>query len=46
MDRDLLRRLLAAGTFFGLVFGLAFLNGAEGSSLAPVTPALDGEAQQ
>ncbi|WP_333587589.1 hypothetical protein [Phenylobacterium sp.] len=44
MDRDLLRQLLAAGVFFGLVFGLAFLSGAEGSSLAPVTPAIEGEA--
>ncbi|MGQ3015839.1 hypothetical protein [Phenylobacterium sp.] len=44
MDRDLLRRLLAAGVFFGLVFGLAFLSGAEGSSLAPLTPVLEGEA--
>jgi hypothetical protein len=44
MDRELIRRLLAAGTFFGVVFGLAFLSGAEGSSLAPLTPALEGEA--
>ncbi|MDX5331957.1 MAG: hypothetical protein LPJ86_02590 [Caulobacteraceae bacterium] len=26
MDRELLRHLLTAGLFFGIVFGLAFFN--------------------
>lgn len=38
MDRELLRRLLAAGAFFGLIFGLAFLTGVDGSNLAPPGP--------
>lgn len=43
MDRELLRRLLAAGAFFGLVFGLAFLSGASGPNLAPLAPAFEPE---
>ena len=41
MNRGLIRQLLAAGVFFGIVFGLAFLHKASGAPAAPLSPHLE-----
>lgn len=42
MNRDLIRQLLAAGVFFGIVFGLAFLHKASGAPRAAPSSYLEG----
>ena len=44
MKPNLPKQLLAAGVFFGIVFGLAFLSKATGAPAAPPSPHLEAPA--